>query len=107
MTNPDTRPVFFHPDYPPGTQPITYATRQAPRGFLGAALKDSLIDPQRNTVGLARRLQAAGAQVEVKLYTRVDHMTLAAALAGPLQWLAPVLDDVVAFIDRPTSVPER
>ena len=107
MTNPDTRPVFFHPDYPPGTQPITYATRQSPRGFLGAALKDSLIDPQRNTVGLARRLQAAGAQVELKLYTRVDHMTLAAALAGPLQWLAPVLDDVVAFIDRPTSVPER
>jgi acetyl esterase/lipase len=99
MKNPDTRPVFFHPNYPPGTQPIAYASAQAPRSFLGAALEDVLIDPQRNTVGLAKRLRDAGARVDLKLYPRVNHMTLVAALAWPLQWLAPVLDDVVAFIE--------
>lgn len=98
MKNPDTRPVFFHPDYPPGTQPIAYASKAAPRSFLGAALEDTLINPQRNSVGLANRLREAGASVELKLYERVTHMTLVAALAAPLQWLAPVLDDVVAFI---------
>ena len=101
MSNPDTRPVFFHPNYPAGSQPLDYAARNSPRAFLGAARTDTLIDPQRNTVGLATRLQSAGAQVELKLYERVNHITLAAAFAWPLRWLAPVLDDVVAFIAAP------
>ena len=105
MTNPDTRPVFFHPNYPAGSQPLDYAARTSPRAFLGAALKDNLINPQRNTVGLATRLQALGAPVTLKLYERVNHLTLAAALAWPLQWLAPVMDDVVAFIDAQPPQP--
>ncbi len=99
MTNPDAQPVFFHPDYPPNTQPIEFASRAAPRTFLGAASKDSLIDPQRNTVALAARLTAAGVPVTLKLYDGVSHITLAASLARPLRFLAPTLDDVVAFID--------
>jgi acetyl esterase/lipase len=105
MKNPDTRPVFFHPDYPAGSQPVDYVASNAPRTFLGAANADDLIDPQRNTVGLATRLQAAGAKVQVKLYERVNHVTLAAAIAWPLRWLAPVLDDVVAFIDGTPKAP--
>ena len=30
MTNPDTRPVFFHPNYPPHTQPLEFASGQRP-----------------------------------------------------------------------------
>jgi acetyl esterase/lipase len=100
MTNPDTRPVFFHPNYPPGSQPIDYVTTSSRPAFLAAASTDELINPQRNTVGLAARLQRAGVAVELRMYERVNHMTLAAALAWPLHWLAPVLDDVVAFIER-------
>ena len=103
MKNPDTRPVFFHPDYPPGTQPIAYASRSSPRSFLGAALDDQLINPQRNSVGLAKRLGELGGQVELKLYARVSHMSLIAAMAWPLNWLAPVLDDVVAFVNASTG----
>ncbi len=99
MKNPDTRPVFFHPNYPAGSQPVDYAAKDSPRAFLGAAITDDLINPQRNTVGLAARLQAEGARVQLKLYERVNHITLAAAFAWPLRWLAPVLDDVVGFID--------
>jgi acetyl esterase/lipase len=105
MKNPDTRPVFFHPDYPAGSQPIAFAAKNAPRAFLGAATSDELIDPQRNTVGLANRLQAAGASVQLRLYDRVNHITLAAAFAWPLRWLAPVLDDVVGFIDGVPKAP--
>ena len=99
ITNPDVRPVFFHPNYPAGSQPIDYPNRM--RVFLGAAKTDKLINPQRNTVGLATKLQAAGADVTLRLYERVDHMTLAAAFALPLRWLAPVLDDVAAFVTAP------
>lgn len=98
MKNPDTRPVFFHPDYPSGTQPIDYTSKASPRSFIGAAREDNLINPQRNSVGLANRLREAGASVELRLYERVNHMTLVGSLAAPLRWLAPVLDDVVAFI---------
>jgi acetyl esterase/lipase len=97
------KPVFFHPAYPAGSQAIDYARRDAPRGFLAAAVNDELVNPQRNTVGLATRLRAAGAPVTLKLYERVNHMTIAAALAWPLRWVAPVLDDVSTFVLSPPA----
>jgi len=99
MTNVNTQPVFFHPNYPAGSQPVDYVGRSAPRSFIGAAKKDSLVDPQRNSVALATQLQTAGVPTTLQLYDRVNHVMLAAAFSAPLRWLAPVLDDVVAFID--------
>ena len=101
MTNPDAQPVFFHPNYPANTQPLAFASAAAPRSFLGAARTDPLVNPQRNSVGLAMRLQAAGVDVRLKLYERVNHLTLVGSFALPLRWLAPVLDDVAAFVDAP------
>ncbi|KNZ33515.1 MAG: esterase [Methylibium sp. NZG] len=105
MTNRLTQPVFFHPNYPQGSQPVDYVGKTSPRAFVGAALSDNLVDPQRNSVALATKLQAAGAPVELRLYGRVNHVTLAAAFAWPLRWLAPVLDDVVAFIAASPETP--
>ena len=98
MTNLDAQPVFFHPHYPPNTQPIEFADARSPRSFLGAAVKDSLINPERNTVGLATKLQAAGVPVTLKMYDGVSHITLVASMARPLRFLAPTLQDVLAFI---------
>lgn len=100
MTNEDTQPVFFHPNYPAGSQPVSHVSRTAPPTFLGAARDDRLVDPQRNTLGLANRLQALHVPVTVKTYDGVSHATLIGAFGAPLRWLAPVLDDVVAFIER-------
>ncbi|RQP25228.1 alpha/beta hydrolase [Piscinibacter terrae] len=99
MTNPDAQPVFFHPNYPPDSQPIAFARQDSPRSFVAAPQEDKLVNPHRNTEGLAQQLQSAGAKVTLKMYDRVNHMTLAAAFARPLRWLAPVLDDVAAFVD--------
>jgi len=101
ITNPDARPVFFHPNYPLGTQVFEHVSANAPKSFLGAARTDDLVNPQRNTVGLATHLRAVGRPVTLHLYDRVNHITLAAAFAAPLRWLAPVLDDVVVFINEP------
>jgi len=98
MTNVQAQPVFFHPNYPPGTQPIDYASRAAPRTFLGAPLNDHTVNPQRNTRQLADKLRSAGAAVTLKIYDRPSHVTLIGAFARPLRGLAPVLDDVVAFV---------
>ena len=102
--NPDVQPVFHHPDYPAGGQPIEHATASALPAFLGAARNDRLVDPQRSTVGLARRLEAAGTPVTLRLYEGVSHTTLIGAFAAPLRFLAPVLDDVSRFIlDAPPA----
>lgn len=101
ITNPDAKPVFFHPDYPPRTQPLEHAGKGAPRSFLGAAKDDELVNPQRNTQGLATKLKTLGVPVTVKLYDRVGHMTLIAAFGAPLRWLAPALEDVTAFVNGP------
>ncbi len=103
IVNPDARVAFNWPDTPPDTQPLAHANASAPRTLLLAAAKDDIVNPQRSTVGLAQRLKAAGVPVTYKLYDRVNHVTLAAALARPLRWLAPVLADVVEFLGAPTS----
>ena len=39
-----------------------------------------------------------------RLYPRASHATLIGAFAAPLRWIAPVLDDVLAFIAATTAV---
>ena len=96
--NPDVQPVFHHPDYPKAAQPVEHTAGSSPPAFLGAARNDKLVDPQRSTVGLARKLEAAGTPVTLHLYDHVSHTTLIGAFAAPLRFLSPVLDDVSAFI---------
>jgi acetyl esterase/lipase len=98
IVNPDAKPVFNHPDYPPGSQPIAYASAASPRAFLGAATSDELVNPERNTKQMAEKLQAAGVPVTLELYSRANHVTLVGAFAWPLRWVAPVLEDVSAFV---------
>ncbi|HET7794970.1 MAG TPA: alpha/beta hydrolase [Rhizobacter sp.] len=105
ISNPNAQPVFNHPNYPPGTQPIAYANHSARPVFLGAARDDNLVDPQRNTAAMATRLQAAGAPVALKLYDGVNHVTLVASMAWSLRWMSSVLDDVSAFITQTGATP--
>ena len=97
-TDPEVRPVFHHPNYPMGAQPIDHAAARSPRAFLGVAARDPVVDPNRNTGHLAAALDAAGTPVTLKAYENVSHISIAAAFARPLRGLAPVLDDVAAFV---------
>ena len=96
--NPLAQPVFFHPNYPNGAQPIEHSAVRAPRSFLGAPANDTVVNPTRSTRRLAERLQAAGTPVTLKLYERPNHATLIGAFGWPLQWIAPVRADVLEFI---------
>ena len=109
MTNRDAQPVFFHPNYPPDTQPLAFASTAAPRSFLAAGKTDALVDPERNTAALAARLSAAGVPVSLHRYENVNHVTLIGAFGLPLRWLAPVLDDVAGFVlsEQPLKPGER
>ena len=102
--NPDAQPVFFHPNYPANAQPIEFPSASSPRSFLGAPINDKLVSPTRSTKSLAAKLQASGAPVTLRMYERASHTTLIGAFAWPLHFVAPVLDDVSAFIDAAPPV---
>ena len=92
------RPVFHHPDYPAGSQPIDYPERRSPKAFLGVPRNDSVVSPQRSTLAMAKKLRDLGVPVELKVYDGVGHALLVGAFARPLRGLAPVLADVSAWI---------
>ena len=98
------QPVFFHPNYPPNTQPIDFVGPDSLRAFLAAPVHDKVVSPERSTLAMAAKLRAAGVPVELKMYEGVSHVTLAGAFARPLRGLAPVLDDVATYI---ASTPPR
>ena len=106
--NPLAQPVFFHPDYPPQAQPIEFGMVRTAPAFLGAPLHDKVVSPTRSTQALAAKLTAAGTPVVLRMYDRASHATLVGAFAPPLRWVAPVLDDVIAFIDAtPAAVAQN
>jgi len=98
ITNLAARPVFFYPNYPSGTQPVQYASASRVPAFLGYAVTDALVNPARNTLALAKLLQAAHVPVSLHRYGHVSHVTLMGAMSRPLRWLAPVLGDVMEFV---------
>ncbi|MEO6896519.1 MAG: alpha/beta hydrolase [Caldimonas sp.] len=93
------RPVFFHPDYPPDTQPIDDVTSASLRAFLAAPADDKVVSPERSTLAMAAKLKAAGVPVELKMYGGISHALLVGAFARPLRGLAPVLDDVATYVE--------
>ncbi|MCZ8387465.1 alpha/beta hydrolase [Achromobacter xylosoxidans] len=101
----DVRPVFRFPDTPADSQPIRHVSAAAPPGLLLTGSADTAVDPRRNSAGLARALRAAGACARLVEYPDLGHKLLVGALARPLRWRAPVLDDMAAFVTRPCSAP--
>lgn len=99
IRNTEVRPVFFYPDSPPDSQPINHVSHDAPPALLMASNDDSLVNPQRNTGGLASKLRAAGVPVQEFYFSRTSHATLVAALSRPLRGLAPVLERISGFVE--------
>ncbi|KAF3998802.1 alpha/beta hydrolase [Glaciimonas immobilis] len=98
IENRGVRPVFFFPNSPVDSQPINHISSTAPPTLLIAANSDNLVNPRRNTGGLAAALRAANVPVTEQYFDHVGHATLVGAISRPLRGLAPVLDTVTQFI---------
>ncbi len=86
------------------TQPINLVSPEAPPFLLLAGSDDHTVSP-RNSFSLARRLASAGVEAQVKEYPGIGHVGLLLALARPLRWRAPVLDDIDAFFKGLQTAP--
>jgi len=102
ISTPEVQSAFHHPNVPLDSQPIRHVQADAPLPGVPALLivgtQDTRINPVRNTRGLALALREAGTPVLLREYDRLSHETAVAVIAWPLRGLAPVLDDVVEFV---------
>ena len=80
------------------TQPITYARADAPPLLLLTGDKDTVVKP-RNSKALAEKIDALGGKQQTKIYPGVDHADIIMAIARPFRKKAPVITDVVDFIN--------
>ncbi|MBS7539507.1 alpha/beta hydrolase [Ancylobacter lacus] len=103
LTSPTLRDIFTTDQGLEATQPIRFVDGGGPPAFLAAGARDVTVDPG-NSTRLAARLRAHGVGVEHRVYRWADHRTLLGALSPSLYLVAPVLDDMTAFI-RPLSNP--
>jgi acetyl esterase/lipase len=103
--DPEVKVAFRWPDTPADSQPVAHAATRAPRTLLVAGTADRTVDAERNTNGLARRLRAAGTEVQVRLIPGLGHVRTVAAMARSLDWAAPVLPVVLAFV-RGEALPD-
>ncbi|MDW5441021.1 alpha/beta hydrolase [Polaromonas sp. SM01] len=98
-----TRVAFDWPGTPADSQPLSHASAASPPALLLAAAEDRVVNPQRNTVALAKRLRGSGVRVDSELFDSVGHVTLLAAMASVLRSRAPVLERVSAFVQSAPS----
>jgi len=81
------------------SQPVHHVDGDEPPMLLLQGMADHTVQPG-NAQSLARALRSHGEPVATKMYPDVGHATILLALSRPLRSKAPVLDDVVAFIQR-------
>ena len=93
-----TQVAFEWPNTPPDSQALFHASSASPPALLLAPQKDSLVNTQRSTVGMAQRLKSSGVRVESELYDTVSHISIVATMASVLRSRAPVLERVTAFV---------
>ena len=53
----------------------------------------------RNSRNLAARIRELGGEVTLIEYPKIGHAPMVGAIAVPLRWLAPTLEDVTAFVE--------
>lgn len=99
-----TQLAFEWPNTPAHSQPLFHAARasqQTPPALLLAPLKDTVVDPIRSTVGLAKALRMQGVSVEMSQLDNVSHVTIVASIASILRDKSPVLERIVQFTIGP------
>ena len=105
LTDPTLIEIFGPEPVGPLTQPVRHVAPGDPPMFLATGTKDTTVRP-RNSVVLAERLQEVGVEAQLVEYPGLGHVEIVAALAAPLRFLAPVLDDVDAFLRRQPACAE-
>ena len=81
----------------PRTQPIAFASGAIAPMLLATGAEDTTVLPG-NSIRLGEQVRAAGGLAETIVYQGIGHVQVAAALAAPVRFLAPVRADICRFL---------
>jgi acetyl esterase/lipase len=99
-TWPSTKAIFASAAADPArARPVSFARAAAPPALLMTGGSDETVKAY-NTRDLKAALEAKGNAVDAVDYRGIGHVGLVTAIARPLRWRAPVLDDTIDFIAR-------
>ena len=97
LTSENLKRVFAPDPTLARTQPINFATANAPPMLLATGLADTTVSP-RNSDRLAAKLKALGAPVTEIRYEGINHYTLVGYLAAPFRSRTTVFEDIARFL---------
>lgn len=97
----ETRAAFGAAADLKATQPVNRIRPGGPRPpvFLATGLDDHIVPPVQ-TEALAGALQRAGWPVETHAYAGAGHVGAGLALSRPFRGIAPIFDDLIAYLER-------
>ncbi|OAO05087.1 alpha/beta hydrolase [Sphingomonadales bacterium EhC05] len=84
---------------PERTQPVNFASTDAPPMLLITSSGDSTVRP-RNAISLTAKLEEVDATVEMINYDGLDHEEVVMALSKAFRSKGPILDDSVTFLNK-------
>jgi len=96
LKDPIIQTIFSGPHELADTQPVNHVHGAAPPMFLATGARDRTVLP-RNTTALAAKLRRAGAAVETRIYPKLAHISILAALLPYFAWRGRVMRDVLTF----------
>lgn len=97
FTSPRSQAAFGEAPDPQMTQPIRFASADAPPLLLVTSDGDTIVRA-RNANNLAARLNELGAPVRLRNYGPLSHEEVVMALSKPFRGKAPVLADMTKFL---------
>jgi acetyl esterase/lipase len=99
LTDPVLQVIFgTEPDLA-RTQPITFADGSGPPALLISGLDDDTVRPE-NSMRLVAHIRENGGIADEIYYRDLGHVSLVGAIAAPLRFIAPTLDDIATFLKR-------
>jgi acetyl esterase/lipase len=99
-TWPTTKEIFaVAASQPDRARPVSFARMGAPPALLMHGADDDTVK-LFNTTDLAGALGRVQTSVRVIEYPNIGHVGLVTAISKPLRWRAPVLEDIISFVDR-------
>ncbi len=81
------------------SQPITFATENAPPSLFITGEEDPIVSPA-NAITTAARLQELGVDAQVHTYPGIGHAGTVLALAHNFRWRAGITEDIAQFLER-------
>ncbi|MEM9029568.1 MAG: alpha/beta hydrolase [Pseudomonadota bacterium] len=86
-------------DDPDRARPVAQARRRTPPTLLIHGARDTIVTPSAANM-FADALRASGVDVTVRLYSGLAHIGPLLAMARPLRWVLPILNEIVTFANR-------